>query len=247
MTGLCVCECVSVKLWDMPVFTECWHVILPLFDAQHCTDWFLRLLYFMSELVWALFLSVCLLSSSFSYLNFLSLFLSLSLSLFLSLFLSRSLSFLLNISLPPTDPLPHLSLRSHSSHSALRRSTHPHSYLFYHLYVPRRMVGCLACTAFFFFFFFFFPPPIFFLTVYPSVSLSIQQEDSKNTAFFGVYPYRLCTQGSKSLWDWPWIGLHPVWGGWPIYPAVWGGCVFSSYPRYLTHYLSLSCPLRHRL
>ena len=73
-----------------------------------------------------------------------------SFPLILSLIFIFSLSLAESLS-PPTDPLPHLSLRSHSSHSALRRSTHPHSYLFYHLYVPRRMVGCLACTVFFFF------------------------------------------------------------------------------------------------
>lgn len=76
----------------------------------------------------------------------------------------------LTISTPPlSDLIPLL---------ALRRPTHPHSYLFYHLYVPRRIVGSLACT--------FFPPSAGLLSsasslsVYLSVSLSIQQGKTNN-------------------------------------------------------------------
>ena len=173
-----------------------------------------------------------------------------SFPLILSLIFIFSLSLAESLS-PPTDPLPHLSLRSHSSHSALRRSTHPHSYLFYHLYVPRRMVGCLACTVFFFFSFFFFffftgQPPIFLLAVYPLSACPSSRKTRKTQRPSGSFLTVCALGGSKSQWEWPWIGLHPVWGG-DLYILLCGGCVLSSYPRYLTHYLSLSCPLRHRL
>lgn len=104
------------------------------------------------------------------------------------------------------DPLPHLSLRSHSSHLAHRGSTHPHSYLFYHLYVPRRMAGFLACTILH------SQPPLLPRTVYVSVSLSIQQEKNKNTA--------VCSSLQVCMSD-LYVCL------WMVTPWGVGGCMFS--------------------
>lgn len=90
-----------------PVFAECWHFTLPLADAQQCPNWFFSTVACPN---WSAL-------SHFISLRLLLLFFSSSSSHWLCLLTHH----------PPLSPL-HLI-----PHFALRRSTHPHSYLFYHL------------------------------------------------------------------------------------------------------------------
>lgn len=92
-----------------PMFAECWLFILLLFDAQQCPNWFFSTV-------------ACPNWSALSHL-----FDTPSTSHVFFLLRIECASFLTHH--PPLSPL-HLI-----PHFALRRSTHPHSYLFYHLCV----------------------------------------------------------------------------------------------------------------
>lgn len=187
-------------------------MILLLLDARHCLHKLVSQAVFLSQLVYAL-------SFVFSF----------SLSSFSLYFFS-----LLDVcGVSSLTPLPDLSLRSHSSHLALRGSAHPHSYLFLPSLRSQKNGWLSGMHSL---------PPLLCpcLPVWPSAcpssrkhSQCVPQACWRHLSFMPVRG-RECTEVVKINRE-----SVPTQRGWPIYSVcvcAWvggcvcvclGGCVFS--------------------